>query len=140
METSRHWRLKDQRYRLVGEECDGGHKIFPPRDNCLECDAPAKELFTFTGLGEVYSYTTIYDAPEGFEQYVPYTVALVKLDEGPMLTAQLTDLDSEKEVDEQIHIGLPVEMVTRKLRTDGEEGMIVYGYKFRPIIERMTAT
>jgi hypothetical protein len=25
-------------------------------------------------------------------------------------------------------------MVTRKLRTDGEEGMIVYGYKFRPTV------
>ncbi|MEZ4518168.1 MAG: hypothetical protein R3C44_15555 [Chloroflexota bacterium] len=29
-----------------------------------------------------------------------------------------------------LEIGMPVEMVTRKLRTDGEEGMIVYGYKF----------
>ena len=29
-------------------------------------------------------------------------------------------------------IGMPVEMVTRKLREDGDKGMIVYGYKFRP--------
>ena len=35
---------------------------------------------------------------------------------------------------EEIHIGMPVEMVTRKLRSDGEEGMIVYGYKFRPAV------
>ena len=63
---------------------------------------------------------------------VPFTilVALVKLDEGPMLTAQLTDVDPEA-----VEIGLPVEMVTRKLRSDGEEGMIVYGYKFRPLFE-----
>jgi uncharacterized OB-fold protein len=54
-------------------------------------------------------------------------VALVKLDEGPLLTAQLTDIDPDS-----VEIGLPVEMVTRKLRSDGEEGMIVYGYKFRP--------
>jgi len=28
---------------------------------------------------------------------------------------------------------MPVEMVTRKMRDDGDErGMIVYGYKFRP--------
>jgi len=32
-----------------------------------------------------------------------------------------------------------VEMVTRKLRTDGEEGVIVYGYKFRPQIEMQVA-
>lgn len=130
MEVSRHWRLKTQRYNLVGEVCPNcGIKLFPPRDVCLECEAPAKELFTFSGLGEVYSYTTIYDAPAGFEKYAPYTVALVKLAEGPLVTAQLTDINSE-----DVQIGLPVEMVTRKLREDGAEGMIVYGYKFRPTV------
>lgn len=129
MEVSRHWRLQEQRYKLVGEECDNcGVKLFPPRDVCLECEAPAKELYTFTGLGEVFSYTTIYDAPAGFEHNAPYTVALIKLDEGPVVTAQLTDVDED-----ELTIGMPVEMVTRKLRTDGAEGMIVYGYKFRPI-------
>jgi len=131
MEVSRHWRLQEQRYKLVGETCDNcGVKLFPPRDVCLECEAPAQELYTFTGLGEVFSYTTIYDAPAGFEHDAPYMVALVKLDEGPVVTAQLTDV-SEGEV----AIGMPVEMVTRKLRADGEEGMIVYGYKFRPALE-----
>lgn len=130
METSRHWRLQKQRYALVGEECPNcGVKLFPPRDVCLECEAPAKELFTFTGNGEIYSYTTIYDAPAGFEQYAPYTVALVKLEEGPLVTAQLTDIDHK-----DVQIGMPVEMVTRKLRSDGPEGMIVYGYKFRPAV------
>lgn len=129
MEVSRHWRLRTQRYSLVGEVCPNcGVKLFPPRDVCLECEAPAKELFTFTGLGEVYSYTTIYDAPAGFERYVPYTVALVKLAEGPLVTAQLTDVAAE-----DVQMGMPVEMVTRKLTEDGPEGMIVYGYKFRPI-------
>ena len=128
MELSRHWRLKSQRYSLVGEECDNcGTKLFPPRDVCLECEAPAKELFTFTGVGEVYSYTTIYDAPAGFEEFTPYSVALVKLNEGPLITAQLTDIDPE-----DVTIGQEVEMVTRKMRSDGAEGMIVYGYKFRP--------
>lgn len=130
MQVSRHWRLQEQRYKLVGETCDNcGVKLFPPRDVCLECEAPAQELYTFTGLGEIYSFTTVYDCPEGFETQAPYTVALVKLDEGPLVTAQLTDIDKSS-----LQIGTPVEMVTRKLRTDGDEGMIVYGYKFRPIL------
>lgn len=129
MEVSRHWRLKDQRYSLVGETCEHcGVKLFPPRDVCLACEAPAKELYTFTGVGEVYSYTTIYDAPAGFEHQAPYTVALVKLEEGPLVTAQLTDVDRDA-----VQIGMPVEMVTRKLYSEGEEGTIVYGYKFRPV-------
>jgi uncharacterized OB-fold protein len=130
MEVSRHWRLKEQRYSLVGETCDNcGVKLFPPRDVCLECQAPAQELYTFTGLGTVYSYSTVYDAPAGFEYNAPYTVALIKLEEGPLVTAQLSDIDPD-----DIKMDMPVEVVTRKLRTDGDEGMIVYGYKFRPVV------
>jgi len=29
---------------------------------------------------------------------------------------------------------MPVEMVTRILRDDGDKGTIIYGYKFRPVI------
>ena len=36
----------------------------------------------------------MFNAPAGFEEYAPYTMALVKLAEGPMVTAQLTDVDS----------------------------------------------
>jgi len=81
----------------------------------------------FGGEGEIYSFTTIYQAPLGYEGYVPYTVALVRLDEGPLVTAQLTDVERDK-----VHIGMRVEMVVRKIREYGEEGLIVYGYKFRP--------
>ena len=71
------------------------------------------------------------DAPAGFEENVPYTVAVVKLAEGPMVTAQLTDLGAEP-----VKIGMPVEMVTRRIRSDGNDrGMIVYGYKFRPVMQ-----
>jgi uncharacterized OB-fold protein len=89
-----------------------------------------RERFTFTGTGEVYSFTTLQDVPEGFEDQAPYTLALVKLDEGPLITAQLTDLD------EPVAIGDRVEMVTRRLTTEGPRGMIVYGYKFRKILPR----
>lgn len=88
------------------------------------------EHFTFAGTGEVYSYTTVQDVPEGFEGSAPYVLALVKLDEGPLITAQLTDLDALPA------IGDRVEMVTRKLTTEGARGMIVYGYKFRPTLPR----
>jgi len=82
------------------------------------------------GQGELYSFSVMYSAPRGYEDQMPYTIALVKLDEGPMVTAQLTDVDHE-----QVKIGMRVEMVTRKLREDGPEGQIIYGYKFRPVLE-----
>jgi uncharacterized OB-fold protein len=88
------------------------------------------EQFTFVGTGEIYSFTTLEEAPAGFEEQAPYILALVKLDEGPILTAQLTDIDGP------VAIGDRVEMVTRKLTTEGPRGMIVYGYKFRKVLPR----
>jgi uncharacterized protein len=132
MEIPRHWRLKKQRYALVGEicpHCQG--KIFPPRDVCPHCGGEAREPYAFSGHGKVYSYTVVADPPAGFERNAPYAVALVQLDEGPMVTAQLTDLGEQK-----VEIGMPVEMVTRRIRSDGDErGMLVYGYKFRPVMQ-----
>jgi uncharacterized OB-fold protein len=131
MQVPRHWRIQKQRYSLVGEVCEScGNKIFPPRDICPECEAPAKTPFQFSGRGEVYSYSSVYHPPEGFDEFAPYMVALVKLEEGPMVAAQLTDVEREK-----VEIGMPVEMVTRRLREDGSKGMIVYGYKFRPVLQ-----
>jgi len=130
MSVPRNWRLQAQRYRLVGEVCEKcGARIFPPRDVCPECEAPAQTPFVFSGRGEVYSYSTVYHPPRGYEEFAPYTVALVRLEEGPLVTAQLTDVDAD-----EVRIGMPVEMVTRKVQGDGEEGAIVYGYKFRPAI------
>ena len=127
MGVPQFWRLQ-QSYRLVGEVCKRcGGKIFPPRDVCPECQQPAYEPYTFTGRGQVYSHTTMHTAPDGYGEYVPYAVALVKLEEGPLVTAQLTDVAPE-----EVEIGMPVEMVTRKIRELDEDGVIVYGYKFRP--------
>lgn len=89
-----------------------------------------RELFAFAGKGEVFSYTVVQDIPEGYEEQSPYVLALIRLDEGPLITAQITDLGDA----EQVAIGDRVEMVTRKLTTEGPTGMIVYGYKFRKIL------
>ena len=129
-----NWRLRQQRYRLVGEICEKcGERIFPARDVCPGCEAPAQTPFEFSGRGEVYSYSTVYQAPEGFQEFAPYRVALVKLEEGPMVAAQLTDVDED-----QLQIGMAAEMVTRKVQRGGEEGPIVYGYKFRPMVGAAT--
>ena len=90
-----------------------------------------RDLDLISGRGEVYSHTTVYDAPAGHKENAPYTVALIKLEEGPLITSQLTDLG-----DKDVEIGTPVEMVTRRLRQDGDErSMLIYGYKFRPVLE-----
>jgi hypothetical protein len=69
----------------------------------------------------------LYEPSAGFEDNVPYAVALVKLEEGPLVTTQLTDVDPQ-----EVSIGIPVKIVARRLHQDGDEhGLLVYGYKFR---------
>ena len=43
MENPRHWRLKQQRYALMGQVCNQCNaKIFPPREICPECGIETK--------------------------------------------------------------------------------------------------
>lgn len=122
MDLAKHWRLKGPRYRLEGQRHrETGEVQFPPEPDAGE----AWEPYNLRGTGKLYSYSVVRQTPDGYEQ--PYVLGMVALDEGPMVTAQLSDCDAD-----QVAIGMPVEMVTRKLRDLGEDGLIVYGYKFRP--------
>ena len=82
-----------------------------------------------SGRGELYSFSVLRQPPDGYEAFAPYPVALVRLEEGPLVSAQLTDCGEA-----DLSIGQAVEMVTRQLVDSGEDHMLVYGYKFRPVI------
>lgn len=128
MDLARNWRLKNQRYRLEGTVCGNcGAKHFPPRQVCPECKSTDLTPHEFDGHGKIYSFTTVRQAPLGHEGYLPYVIGMIELDEGPMVEAQITDVNPE-----DVKIGQAVEMVIRKLREYDEEGAIAYGYKFRP--------
>ena len=60
----------------------------------LGSNRPGGVTSPLSGRGEVFSFTTMYNVPQGYEDQKPYTVALVKPDEGPMVTAQLTDVNA----------------------------------------------
>ena len=124
MELAKHWRLKPQRYRLEAvRNRQTGAVLFPPPP----LPSPDDEPFTLSGRGEVWSFTEVRQGTGDFGG--AYVVALVRLVEGPLVTAQLTDIDAD-----EVAIGLPVEAVTRKLRDLGPDGLLVYGYKFRPVL------
>jgi uncharacterized OB-fold protein len=135
MGLASYWRSTRQRLSLVGEVCPHcGAKLFPPRDICPACTGVARTPFNFSGQGVVYSFSTVYAAPAAFEEGAPYVVALVKLEEGPLVTAQLTDVAAD-----EVHIGQRVEMVTRRMRAEGDGGLIHYNYKFRPLMQPVSA-
>ena len=121
-DTVRTWRHIQQRYNLIGSKCNTcGELFFPSRVVC-----PNLEPFQFSGKGKIFTYSVIRSAPDDFKKVAPYAVAVIELEEGAKLTAQLVDCDVDN-----LEIGDPVEMVFRKIREDGEDGVISYGFKFR---------
>lgn len=134
MDLARYHRLRPAYYRLEGQRCTSCQAVqFPARTTCRICRARTLAPHRLSGRGTVYSHAEVAQAPRGFAS--PYLVALVQLDEGLLVTAQLTDVDPEDVV-----IGLPVEMVTRRIQEHGAQGYLVYGYKFRPILPRRKAS
>lgn len=130
MDIPKYWREKRARLRLEGQRnLRTGEVRFPARPPALDETADEWEPFCLSGRGEIYSFSVIRHAPAGFEDLAPYPVALVKLAEGPLITAQLTDC-----AEADLAIGQPVEMITRRLKDTGPDGVLVYGYKFRPLL------
>ena len=128
MTVPRFWRKIPNRYNLIGTKCENCNSFyFPPRLVCPSCRRNGMiSEYQFEGSGKVVTHTTIYTAPEGFSKMAPYVLAIVELDEGPRLTAQIVCDPSE------VKIGMRVKSVFRKLGEEGPEGVIYYGTKFVP--------
>lgn len=133
MGVPRFWREIPTRYRMIGTRCIiCKTAYFPPRKVCPKCKEalyegkPVMEELKFSGKGKVVTYTTIHVGSMDFAGQTPYIMGIVQLEEGPRITGQIVDLNGEK-LD-----GLEVEACFRRIRADGDDGVIYYGYKFRP--------
>jgi uncharacterized OB-fold protein len=125
----RFWRETAVRYNLGGNRCGVcGTVYFPPRPVCLKCHRESignmVEL-RLKGAGEVLSFTVVHEMKRNFEMQLPYIMAIIRMDEGPALTAQLVDCSPQ-----DVRIGSRVTAVFRKIGEDGKTGVIHYGYKF----------
>jgi uncharacterized OB-fold protein len=124
------------RYRLTASRCTACNRLdFPPRLVCLDCGGYDLAQEVLSGKGDVYARTVIArgSSPTEFQEQQDligsYAVALVQLQEGPRILAQLTDVDPA-----DVEIGMPLDAVFRRIYR--QEGVVRYGYKFRPMPER----
>lgn len=132
MELPRYHRLRSTFYRLEATRCASCRQVhFPPRGRCLACGSDRVEAMQLSGRGRILSFTRVFQPARGFTDFAGGLTALIELEEGVRVTAQLTDAEAE-----EVAIGQEVEMVVRRLRGDEQRGMIVYGYKFRPVLRR----
>lgn len=129
-DTVRTWRHIQQRYNLVGTKCNTcGQVFFPSRVICPDCRRKGDlEPIQFSGKGKIFSFSIIITPTSDFKKIAPYAVAIIELEEGAKVTAQIVDANVD-----DIEIGDDVEMVFRRIREDGEEGVISYGFKFKII-------
>jgi uncharacterized protein len=77
--------------RLVIRKCKAcGELHFMPRHLCPSCWSDQLEWVDARGTGRVHSFTVIRRASDpAFAPLVPYVVALVELDEGPRMMANI---------------------------------------------------
>ena len=86
-----------RRGEVVLQRCDSCRKVqFYPRPACRYCGSQELTWETLSGRGSVYTYTIVHRAPfEAFAGDVPYVLAVVELDEGPLLLSTIEGIEPE---------------------------------------------
>jgi len=128
MTVPRFWRNLSSRYNLIGSHCENcGNYYFPSRPICPSCRRGGEiGQYKFNGNGKVVTYTVVHTSSDDFDMQTPYVLAIIQLEEGPMITSQvICDPD-------EAAIGMGVRPIFRKIAADGERGVIHYGTKFVP--------
>jgi len=129
MSVPRFWREIPERYTLRASRCGvcaGIH--FPPREVCPKCrrlSIGKMEAVKLSGRGRILEWTRVHKPAPGYEMQVPYVLALVQTEEGPVVTGQVVDSAAEA-----VREGAPVKAVFRRLGADGDRGVIYYGTKW----------
>lgn len=92
--TEPWWKGTEAKSLLIQacNQCD--HQQFYPRSTCTSCGSTDLAYKEATGTGRIYSFTVVHRAPhEAFTP--PYVVALVRLDEGPVMMTNITGCDPD---------------------------------------------
>ena len=81
--------------RLLVQRCACGRLRHPPGPACPVCHSFEWEAVEVSGRGRIYSYVVMHHPPIPPFEY-PNPIALVELDEGPRLVANLVGVEPER--------------------------------------------
>ena len=113
---------------LVANACDGcGALYFDRRNGCARCSGRAFSKQVLGTRGTVVSFTVVHRAAPGVP--APFTSAVVALDGGGVVKANIVDPDGSPRVG--VDCGTEVELVTYAVATD-REGTEAVGFGFTP--------
>ena len=98
--------------KVAGTKCKScGEKYFPPRADCSNCLSSDMEWFEISESGRLVSFSTLIYAPTGFEEDLPYTIALADFGDVKVFGRMSKDLREE-----DMEIGMDLEVVPVKLQ------------------------
>ncbi len=123
--SPRYHRETPQRYRLEAAKTKSGDVYFPPR--VFYPGGETAEPFKMSDTGKVLTFTVIHTPPPEYSDLAPYALGIIELDGGGRITTQIVDVDPF-----EVKIGMRVKVEFRKIRTEGSEGLLCYGYKVVP--------
>lgn len=108
--------------RLMGTKCKKCGKVyFPPRGDCTSCLGVEIEWVEIKGNGKLVTYTQVNFAPTGFQDDVPYILALGKLNSGQHVFARFA-----KDVPlERVESGMDIQLVPCKI----DEERVTYEFQ-----------
>jgi hypothetical protein len=118
--------------KLMGTKCKSCGELFlPPRPMCSSCHGEEMEWVEMSGKGKLEAFTVTLYGPTrmvqaGYGPKNPYCVGVVRLDEGPAISAQILGLDLSKP--EEIKVGTPMNL-TFISRKEGEQEKTYIGFE-----------
>ncbi len=97
--------------KVMGTRCpDCGLSFFPPRADCCGCQARELEWFEVAGSGKLVTYSQLKFGPIGFEDDLPYSIALLDYGDYKVFGRIADDVPLE-----DVKIGMPMKTVANKL-------------------------
>ena len=88
-ETAHFWEGTRQGELRLQQCASCDHVYFPPRPFCPACTSKDVSVIRASGLASLHSYVITHLPAPGFEP--PYTIAVVKLEEGPKMMTSIAD-------------------------------------------------
>lgn len=106
-EDSREYWASAHAHALKLQRCDNCHSFrFYPSHACHHCGSLKYTWEPIGGFGEIYTYSVLKRARGNpFEDLLPLILVLVKLDEGPVMMANLFNCDES-----EVSIGMKVQV------------------------------
>ncbi|MEM1515070.1 MAG: Zn-ribbon domain-containing OB-fold protein [Candidatus Bathyarchaeia archaeon] len=91
------WEATKRRELVIQECANCGGKIYPPAPVCPFCFSDNLRWVKSSGRGKVLTFTTIYEySPSWVRDFLPYILALVKLEEGVVMLSHIVGCKPEE--------------------------------------------